>query len=433
VSGDTIAAVKAGVLTTREMVVACVTVLVAFAIGVGVNLPRSHAGAWTVGGDFVALYTAGRILNDQNEDRLYDLALQEQIYRELVPGAISLKLPFAYPPFVAALFRPLARLPFSLALSTFLLITPLMFLGALVLLNERFGSLARDERALVLLAGMSFFPFLGYTWLGAQISVIGFGAIALALYEEDRGRPFRSGLALSLCLYKPSLLVLILPMMVVSGRFRQLVGFLAGAGVLTIVCLVVVGNHATLAFVENLGWWITRSTPAVRPFNAYRYVDLNAFFRLLPYGGSFGGYVLLGGIAVATAIALVRRWAHSRTADRPERLLVWAATLTWTLVLNIYTPFYDTILVVAAAILAVAAVRARGWAGWHRLAPALLCVYVAPWVAEVLARALSVQLYTLVLAGFGTLLLLEARVKPRPASPPSETSGPHPPLAGSRA
>src|SRR5206468_11873114 len=134
------------------------------------------------------------------------------------------------------------------------------------------------------------FPFLGYTWLGAQISVIGFGAAALALSEEDRGRPFWSGFALSLCLYKPTLLVLIVPMLIVSGRFRQCVGFLAGACVLTMLSVLVVGVDGTAAFVDKLRGIIVRSTTPAGTFNPYRYVDLNAFFRLLPYGRSFAGY-----------------------------------------------------------------------------------------------------------------------------------------------
>lgn len=394
------------------MLVGCVTVLLVFALGVGFNLSRSrssNAGAWTVGGDFVELYTAGRVLNDGNEDRLYDLELEAQIYRELVPGATTLKRAFVYPPFVAALFWPLARLPFSRALLVFLTITPLMYLGALAMLNARFGPGARDQRALVLLAGLSFFPFLGYTWLGAQISVIGFGSVALALYEEDRGRPFWSGFALSLCLYKPSLLVLILPMLCLTRRFRHCVGFVAGACVLAFVSVLVAGVDGTVAFVDKLWGIVVRSTTPIGTFNPYRYVDLNAFFRLAPYGRTRGGYVLVGAISVTIAIALVRTWMRSRAAQRPEQLLLWAATLTWTLVLNIYTPFYDSILVVAAAILAVAAVRARAWNGWHRLAPALLCVYLTPWIAEIAARTLRFQLYTVVLAAFGTLLLFEAQ------------------------
>ena len=393
----------------REMIVGCLAVLMVFAIGVGVNQSRSNADAWTVEGDFVEFYTAGRILNDHHGDRLYDLALQEQINHELVPGETSLKLPFLYAPFLAGLFRPLALLPFSQARLVFLVITPLLFLGALALLIQRFGPHSGEERLLALMAGLSFFPFLGYNWLGTQISVIGFGAIALALCEEDRGRPFLSGLALSVCLYKPSLLVLILPMTIVSGKLRQFAGFLAGAGLLTVASLWVAGSHSTLAFVEGLGGVIAQSTTSAGRYNPYRYVDLNALFRLLPLGRSLGGYVLLGIIALTAAVALVKVWLQSRTADRPERLFAWAATLTWMLVLNIYTPFYDAILVVAAALLAVAATQSRGLAGWNRLAPALLCVYFVPWVAEVLARTVSVQLYTLVLAGFGTLLVLEAR------------------------
>ena len=41
-------------------------------------------------------------------------------------SATALKLPFVNSPLIAALFRPLARLPFSRALFIFLIISPLM-------------------------------------------------------------------------------------------------------------------------------------------------------------------------------------------------------------------------------------------------------------------------------------------------------------------
>jgi hypothetical protein len=409
-------------LSTHEMLVGCAAILVVFALGVGFNLsrPRADAGAWAVGGDFSMFYTVGHLLTDHHQDRLYDADLAEKTYREVVPGATSLHRTFGYPPFVAALFWPLARLPYSQAFLIFEIITPLMFIGALVVLNARFGPTARDERALVLLAGMSFFPFMGYTWLGGQISVIGFGAVALALSEEDRCRPFLSGLALSLCLYKPTLLVLIVPMLLVSGRCWQCVGFLAGGCALAAVSVLVAGVDGTMAFVDKLRGVAVQSTTPAGTYDPYRYVDLMAFFRLLSQGMSRVGYAVLGAISVTIALALIRTWIRFRMAERPERLLVWAATITWTLVLNIYTPFYDTILVVAAAILAVAAVRARAWSGWQRLAPALLCVYVTPWIAEIAARTLRFQIDTVVLGGFGILLLLEAQ-----RGSPDDTGGIH--------
>src|SRR4030095_10590126 len=108
-------------------------------------------------------YIVGGGLNDHQADRLYDLALEEQISRELVPGAGPLKRAFAYPPFVAILFQPLASLSYSRAFVVFLIATPVILLGALALLTSSFGPWARDERALALLAGLSFFPFIGYT------------------------------------------------------------------------------------------------------------------------------------------------------------------------------------------------------------------------------------------------------------------------------
>lgn len=399
-------------LSTGEMLVGCAAILLVVVTGVMLKtsgVTWSNDATWTVGGDFVQFYAAGRILDRHDEKRLYDVNVQDRIYQEVVPGATALKLPFVNPPLIAAAFRPLSRLPFSLALSIFLTITPLMFLGSLALLNARFGPDARDQQVLLIVAGMSFFPFLGYTWLGAQISVLGFGAIAVALCEDDRGRFFRSGLALSLCLYKPTLLLLILPMLLLTGRFRHLIGFIAGGSLLTMACVLVVGAGATMEFVERMRGMFFRSTTVQDLFNLYRWIDLNAFFRLLPYGRSVAGYAVLCVIAIGVGIALVTAWVKGREANRPERLLVWAATLTFSLVLNVYTPFYDTVLVVAAAILAFAAVRARGWEGWNRLAPALLCVYLTPWFAEIAARALRIQIYTLVLGGFGTLLLAEAR------------------------
>ena len=402
-------------LSTRELLIACISVLIVFTIGVGLKASGSRwtaaTDAWRLGGDFVELYTAGRVVNEGRADQLYDLALEEQISRELVPRAGPLRRAFAYPPFVAMLFQPLAALPFSLAFIVFSVATPIVFLGALVLLTRSFGPPAGDERALAMLAGLSFFPFLGYTWLGAQISVIGLAAVALGLSEENGGRPFTSGLALSMCFYKPSLIILIVPMLAATGSLRQLAGMATGGAALALLCVAYTGIPSTLAFVDKLLGTVSRSVSTEGLFNAYRYVDLNAFFRLLPYGRSTVGYLVLAVVASAAVAALVRLWIRSRNGDRTVRRLVWAATLTFSLVLNIYTPFYDTILVVPAAVLAVAAIREAGWQGWNRLAPMLVVVYITPWIAEFCARTFRVQIYTLALGAFGMLLLREAATR----------------------
>src|SRR5262249_35758112 len=88
----------------------------------------------------------------------------------------------------------------------------------------------RDALAasLIFCVALSFYPF---TWAAAtgQPSTIGFLAMALAFREDQREHPFLSGLALSVCLYKPVLTVLFVPMLLLTRRFRTLIGYGAGA------------------------------------------------------------------------------------------------------------------------------------------------------------------------------------------------------------
>jgi Glycosyltransferase family 87 len=397
--------------STREMIAACLVVLVVFAIGVGLRASGSRwagGASWALGGDFAMFYVAGRILDERGAASVYDHELEDAVYRNIVPGATALHRTYAYPPYIAELFRPLARLPLTAALAVFMIATPLVFLAAWSILAARFGPIARDARVLGYVAALSFFPFLGYTWLGAQISTLGFLSIAMTLALEDRGRLVASGLALSLCLYKPTLLLLILPMLVATGRPVQLAGFAAGAALQAVLWLATGAAASVTAFRYELTWYIEQATAARQFFNPYRYVDVNAFFRLLPYGRSSAATVLLVIIVCAMAAALVATWLRTRRADRPARLLAWAATIAWTPVLNIYVPLYDTVIVAAAALIAVAAVEARGWRGWHRLGPALLLVYATAWIGELAARAIRVQIFTLALGAFGCLLLVEA-------------------------
>ena len=382
---------------------------VCYRLATGSRGPQT--AAWTVGGDYPSFHMAARILNEGQGDRLYDLTLQESVFRDLVPEATGLSSFYPYPPFIAALFRPLALFPMPVGLAIFLIVSPLTYVAALWLLIRQLGPDRRDERALVIAAGLSFLPYVGYTWLGAQITFIAFAAVALAVVEDERGRGLRSGMALSLCLYKPTLLLLILPMLVVTGRLRHLLGLAAGAALLAMVSIATAGTGSIVAYIQRMLSLAETYGSGQTFLNPYRFVDINSFFRMLPYGRSTLGSVVCAGVVIAAAAALVHLWVDARSGERQTTQLVWAATITWTAVLNVYTSGYDTILVVVAALLAFAAMRGRGWIRWRSLSSALTVLYVAPWVAEVSAPLAGVQAFTIALAWFGTLLIMEARRK----------------------
>src|SRR5262249_20337287 len=151
--------------------VACASVLAIVAIGTGAQLTThsSSLATWTLGGDFASFYDSATILSRHQGERLYDLTLQERLYREVVPGATSLRLPNPHPPFTAVMFRPLAYLPYRAALGVFLALSLLVTIGSIALLLARSEPVDTETRALAYVAGLSFFPYIGYTWLGGQI------------------------------------------------------------------------------------------------------------------------------------------------------------------------------------------------------------------------------------------------------------------------
>ncbi len=92
---------------------------------------------------------------------------------------------------------------------------------------------------------------------------------------------------------------------------------------------------------------------------------------------------------------------------------LWAATLTWTLMINIYAPVYDTILLVPAAALVARSLAGRSQAGTVPLQVWLIVLWLAPWVTQSWADYLRLQILTPVLAGFGYWALTLARDVPR--------------------
>src|SRR5580698_7000213 len=158
--------------------------------------------------DFVFFYAMGRMLNEYPPSQLYDFELQKKVDTEIHPLKAGREYtPNPYPPFVALLFRPFARLPFSTAYPLWLSITFSLYIVGLALAAGGFFPNDLVRRSLTFCAAYTFVPFW-WIMMGGQIPIIGFIGAAVAFREENRGRAFLSGMGLSLCLYKPTLLVL---------------------------------------------------------------------------------------------------------------------------------------------------------------------------------------------------------------------------------
>jgi hypothetical protein len=116
--------------------------------------------------------------------------------------------------------------------------------------------------------------------------------------------------------------------------------------------------------------------------------------------------VMLGGVPFAL---LARLWWLSERYDDEFQRLLWATTLSWIPVLNLYVGIYDSILIVQSALITAWVVCRRSQTLTpltnSGLAYVLLAIYVSPWFSQNLAKATGIPLYTLVLIGLGTLQL----------------------------
>jgi hypothetical protein len=377
-----------------------------------------------LGADFAGFYSAGTLLREQPPERLYDFELQDQYYHRVLPGAPpEERLPYVYPPFFTLPFRAQAALPYPWAYAAWLSLSIGLTLAGLGLLRARLSDVPRADWTIAALLALSFEPLVMECWLGGQTSAFGFLVFALALYCDGRGRPALAGLALALALYKPPLLLLVLPLLVVARRWRMLAGFAAGGLGLAGVSLLAVGRGGCLAYFRLLTGFARLSMGNEPGFPRWKYVDLASFVRLL-----FGELPPAGWLPILAAVAigllfLARLWWRYGKLSPDGRKLAWAAALTWTLVFNVYVGVYDTVLVVPAVLLTFDSVREKAGGVPRGLRVFLVLMYVVPWVSQHLALAVGFQPYTLVLAALGAYqlrLAFSAARRDEPAGPDEE-------------
>jgi hypothetical protein len=363
------------------------------------------------GGDFISFYVAGKILNEYPHSRLYNSSLQYRLHHAVMPE-MPRETVEAYinTPFLASVFRPLARLPFAWSYGLWVAISAVLYICGLAVLWPAEKGFAEVSR-IAFLACCSFLPFSIECLAGGQISAVGFFALALCTRWLE-AYPLAAGAALSVCLYKPTLLVLVVPMLAIGRRFRTLAGFAAGACVLGALSVAAVGFEGCAAYLQALGVraeWTARNPS---PLPLYKFVDIHTFIRLLA-GGHSAASAGTALILMAAAFAyLAVRWWRSRPGTPADGLL-WAATIAWTLVFNLYVPIYDTILIVIAALVMAGAVYGSGAAatesdraafrGW------MLALYAATCVSQAIAAVARFQMLTVVLAAIGFLGLRWSR------------------------
>jgi hypothetical protein len=394
---------------TRLLIHICCIVTFAANLGiVGRAIVQEERGRTPFGTpDYAGFYVAATILNQGSPERLYDRELQSTLLHTLLPGMRpDEEYPFAHAPFVAYFLRPLAWMPFHWSYPLWLAILGGVALAGFGVIHRSTTGIPPGNRTTAFLVSVSYLPLMLECWLAGQLSIVGMFWIAVALGSLRLGRLAGCGAALAMCLYKPTLMMWTLPVLIVAGQWRILGGFATGAAGLALLSLAAVGWSGCRSYFDMLIGYAHHASAGSAGFKVFKHVDLNTFFTLLlggPHGTGRG--VLLVTAAIAVAI-LLRAWKSANGARNDNRILAMCATLTWNSVFSLYTPIYDMSLMIPNMLMTADVLYRRPRNPEHppgRLFGTLAALLVlAGWLTQSLARAYGFQPATLILLAVGT-------------------------------
>ena len=315
--------------------------------------------------DFVYFYGIGHIAREYPLAKLYDYPLVLKVTDQIYPLNDLVWGPNPYPPYVGLLFSMFARFSFLPAYLLWIITSLGLYTVGITLTLKGVFPKEPLKRSLIVCYALGFYPFFICTLKNGQLSTLAFFAIGLAIFLESNGNPFFGGLALSLMAYKPTLFFLVGPMLLLTRRFKMLGGFVTGLAILVLITTGFGGIDIWPTYLHSLSFFrhfIESQGQSV--LQLWEYVDFNSFSYSIPGGRSTAVLAILICISCASAVALTVSLWKSANRGRATQDLVWAATLTWTLLLNLYVPVWDSILVILAMILTLRALKQLGWYGY---------------------------------------------------------------------
>jgi len=302
-------------------------------------------------GDFLAFYTAARLLAGPHPLQLYDVSAQQALEQSLVVHSNVAFQPFAYPPLLAMVLRPLAFQPYQTAFYVYVAATLLVLGTSLWTLRVHLpalcGSLSGFATTVLLVAG--FHPVVR-TAIGGQTSGLSLSLWLGFFAALHGGRPGLAGMWLGLLSFKPQLALLLGGALLVRREYRALV----------VAACVAVAHYGLAAFALGWSWplqmldFLSAYQPLEEGSNLFTHASLLPLFKQL-VGVPMGTPI---GIGSSAAIVLWVLW-YARTYSGPPAAL-WGLVFAAALVTSPYLQYYDVALAVVPALLGLHALLEAG-------------------------------------------------------------------------
>jgi hypothetical protein len=317
-----------------------------------------------VASDFIQYAAVAEAWERGRIDELYASLGRQQEFMTLaadLPKHVNYVLSFNYPPFVAWLLRPLAPLDYMERLVAWSLMQGCFLLAALWCWSRELPPRAFGVVAAAFLLSPS---VVGNVTIG-QASFMGLAFMSGTLLLLDRERDFSAGLVLSLLFYKPTLGIVIGPLVVAAGRWRVVSGVAVGGSLLA-AASAAVSIEACKDF-PKIGRELFIMATSHPDYYSRHFNWLGAVATLLGKTPDEFNWVRRAVVVIPIAILFLttaRAWCSPwRPGTARWQAGASAAVLT-TLVATPYLFAYDTVLVGVAAVYSVKTWNVRP--EWHR-------------------------------------------------------------------
>jgi len=317
--------------------------------------------------DFLARWTAGRMLLDGQLSVLYDPAAQSGLQAAMGADRLSW---FVSPPYVALLCAPFGALPYPVAAAIWTALNlGLLALSARMLsrIDPRLAPLGTTF-GMVLAASCQ--PVLELVGAGQDTAMV-LAALAAAAALLRTGRGTAAGAALAVGIVKPHLMVLVPIVLALASAWRAVASFLAASAV--------VGMATTLTFGWGV-WWSWRDA-LVSPLyltevgqgQAWKNVSVNGLTHSLLAPLSTGVATAVWLVIAVVVLGVTARAVHWRAT--PAWLLLLLVVPLTTVLTSPHVMVYDLVIVLPGALLVI-----RSGDGGDRVVAALAYVllFVAP-------------------------------------------------------
>ena len=245
-------------------------------------------------GDFAQYYFFARIGIDHSWGSLYDLTVQREEWRALAP---TFFYPAVYTPMLAWFVAPFAALPFAPAYALWNVLLVAAFLVTWWLTVPPSSRLIRLGHLAIAAA----LPGVAFGFLLGQVVIVVAAVISISWWLARHDRAIAAGLVLSLIALKPQLALMVPIALLVAGRRRLFVGWLAGSVVMLFAALATLGITGLQTYASRL----VATGQDLGPSMVYPQLTLPGLF------GNGWAAGLVEGLVIALTLILVWRRCQS--------------------------------------------------------------------------------------------------------------------------